>query len=107
MQITIKKPTFEAEIRNSLNNMDTRFDRFMKWKDINLDYTKKNCMFIEEAGFNINMRNNWARSASGTPAVVTTPKTRAISHTIIGVIHSSSVLHVVLKKDNSWRTMCV
>lgn len=68
MQITIKKPTFEAEIRNSVNNLNTRFEWFMKRKDTNLDYTK-NCVFIDEAGFNINMRNNWARSASGTPAV--------------------------------------
>lgn len=88
---------FEAEIRNSLKNMDTRFDWFMKWKDTNLDYTK-NCVFIDEAGFNINMRNNWARSASETPAVVKIPKTRAISHTIIGAIHSTSVLHILLKK---------
>jgi hypothetical protein len=69
----------------------------MKWKDTTLDYAK-NCVFIDEAGFNINMRNNWARSASGTPAVVTIPKTRTPSRTIIGATHSSSIIHVVLKK---------
>lgn len=71
----------------------------MKWKDTSLDYTK-NCVFIDEAGFNISMRNNWAKSASGTPAVVTIPNTRAQSHTIIGAIHSSSIIHVVLKKPS-------
>jgi hypothetical protein len=30
MQINVKKPTFEAEIRNSLKNLGTRFDWFMK-----------------------------------------------------------------------------
>jgi hypothetical protein len=45
MQITIKKSTFEAEIRNSMNNLNTRFEWFMKWKDTNLDY-KKYCVFI-------------------------------------------------------------
>jgi transposase len=97
MLITIKKPLFEPEIRNSPENMETRFEWFMKWKDFNLDFTK-NCVFIDEAGFHINMRNNWARSKKGSPAIVKRPKTRAITHTIIGAIHSSSVVHVVMKK---------
>ncbi|KAG1046643.1 hypothetical protein G6F43_010879 [Rhizopus delemar] len=44
------------------------------------------------------MRNNWTRSPAGTRAVVKTAKTRVISHSVIGAIHSSAVLHVVLKK---------
>lgn len=73
MLITVKKPTFEAEVRNSEANLQTRFEWFMKWKDTDLDYTN-NCVFIDEAGFNINMRNNWARSASGTSAIVKNAK---------------------------------
>ncbi|GAA5812768.1 hypothetical protein MFLAVUS_006226 [Mucor flavus] len=70
----------------------------MNWKDKNLDYTK-NCVFIDEAGFHINMRNSWARSPAGTRAVAKTAKTRVTSHSVIGAIHSSTVLHVVLKKS--------
>ena len=44
------------------------------------------------------MRNNWARSKKGSTAVVKQPKTRATSHTIISVIHSSSVIHVAIRK---------
>lgn len=69
----------------------------MEWKDTNLNY-ETNCIFIDEAGFHINMRNNWARSDLGTPAKVTIPKTRSPSHTIIGVIHSSCIMHITLKK---------
>ena len=69
----------------------------MKWKDSDVDF-EKSCVFIDEAGFNINMRSNWARSAIGTPAFVELEKTRAPSHTIIGAIHSSSVIHVAMKK---------
>jgi hypothetical protein len=54
IRITMKKPTFEAEIKNSVNNLNTGFEWFMKWKDTNIHYTK-NCVFINEAGFNINM----------------------------------------------------
>ncbi|KAI8077094.1 hypothetical protein BDF21DRAFT_342107, partial [Thamnidium elegans] len=96
--ITIKKQTFEAKIRNSVDNLQTRYEWFMKWKDSDVDFEKKNCVFIGEAGFNINMRSSWARSAIGTPAFVELEKTRAPSHTIIGAIHSSSVIHVAMKK---------
>ncbi|KAG1396024.1 hypothetical protein G6F60_009883 [Rhizopus arrhizus] len=97
MFITVKKPTFEAKIRNSDDNLQTRYEWFMKWKDSDIDF-EKNCVFIDEAGFNINMRSNWARSTIGTPAFVELDKARAPSHTIIGAIHSSSVIHVAMKK---------
>lgn len=58
----------------------------------------KNCVFIDEAGFNINMKNNWAWSAKGSPAVVKTPLTRAANRTIIGAICATTVVHVVLRK---------
>jgi hypothetical protein len=96
MFITVKKPTFEAKIRNSVDNLQTRYEWFMKWKGSDVDF-EKNCVFIDKAGFNINMRSNWARSAIGTPAFVELEKTRAPSHTIIGAIHSSSVIHVAMK----------
>ncbi|KAG0734658.1 hypothetical protein G6F57_012312 [Rhizopus arrhizus] len=97
MLIKIKKPTFDPKARNSENKLQTRYKWFMKWKDSDLDYTK-NCVFIDEAGFDINMRNNWARSAVGTPAQVEIEKTRSPSHTIISDIHCTSVIHVVMKK---------
>lgn len=97
MLITIKKPYFEPEVRNSVENLQTRFEWFMKWKDSDMDFTK-NCIFIDEAGFHINMRLNWARSKSGKKAVVKQPQTRAPTHTIIGAIHSSSIMHVAVRK---------
>ncbi|KAG1039068.1 hypothetical protein G6F43_012584 [Rhizopus delemar] len=69
----MKKATFEAEARNSKENLQQRFDWFMQWKDSDLDYTR-NCVFIDEAGFHINMRFNYGRSAAGTRARVKTEK---------------------------------
>lgn len=97
MLISIKKPTFDPKVRNSEDNLQTRYEWFMKWKDSNLDYTN-NCVFIDEAGFNINMRNNWVRSVVGTPAQVKVEKVRSPSHTVIGAIDCTSVLHVAMKK---------
>ncbi|CAO3702219.1 unnamed protein product [Rhizopus stolonifer] len=57
-----------------------------------------NCVSIDESGFNINTRNNYARSPAESRAVVMIPKTRATSHTVIGAIHPTSVIHIVLKK---------
>ncbi|KAG1440922.1 hypothetical protein G6F56_011711 [Rhizopus delemar] len=76
MRITIKKPHFEAEARNSFVNLQTRYEWFMDWKEKDLDYTH-NCVFIDVAGFHINMRNNWARSPAGTRAVVKTAKNKS------------------------------
>ncbi|ORE17229.1 hypothetical protein BCV71DRAFT_181912, partial [Rhizopus microsporus] len=78
----IKKPHFEAGARNSGVSLQTRYEWFMGWKEKDLDYTN-NCMFIDGAGFHINIRNNWARSPTGTRAVVKTAKTRVISHMVI------------------------
>ncbi|ORE07192.1 hypothetical protein BCV72DRAFT_304819 [Rhizopus microsporus var. microsporus] len=59
--LSVKKPHFESEKRNSLENLQERYERFMKWKDSDADFTK-NCIFIDESGFRINMRKNYAWS---------------------------------------------
>lgn len=49
-QINTRKLTFEAEIRNSVNNLNIGLEWFMKWKDTNLDSTK-NCVLTDATGF--------------------------------------------------------
>ncbi|KAG0827301.1 hypothetical protein G6F29_009202 [Rhizopus arrhizus] len=80
--ITIKKPTFDPKAGNSENNLQTRYEWFMKWKDSDLDYTK-NCISIDEAGFYINMRNSWTGSAVGTPAQLSGGKEQRAGDIII------------------------
>ena len=55
--LSVKKP-HESEKRNSPENLQERYEWFMKWKDSDADFTK-NCIFIE-SGFHINMRKNYA-----------------------------------------------
>jgi hypothetical protein len=74
--VTIKRLTFEPEVRNSVSNLQTRYEWFMEWKDSDLDFPK-NCVFIDEDGFHINLRNDWVRSDIGTPAIVKKPRTKA------------------------------
>jgi hypothetical protein len=57
-------------------------------KNSDLDFTK-NCIFINEVGFHINLRNNWA----GKPATVKT--TKIISYTnldYVAVLKSAPTL---------------
>ncbi|KAG1140088.1 hypothetical protein G6F37_011249 [Rhizopus arrhizus] len=95
--LSVKKPHFESEKRNSPENLRERYEWFMKWKDSDIDFTK-NCIFIDESGFHINMRKNYAWSRKSERAVVKLPQTRAASHTIIGAISTKCIIHIALKK---------
>jgi hypothetical protein len=61
-----------------------------------MDYIS-NCVFVDESGFNINMRPPSAWSTVGTPAIVTTKSTRATSHTILGAISAMGVVDIELR----------
>ncbi|KAG2207158.1 hypothetical protein INT47_012211 [Mucor saturninus] len=37
MLITVRKPMFEPEVRNSVGDLQTRFEWFMEWKDPDLE----------------------------------------------------------------------
>ncbi|KAI8080684.1 uncharacterized protein B0P05DRAFT_636906, partial [Gilbertella persicaria] len=55
-----------------------------KFSDLNVK--KKNCVFVDESAFDINMRPPSGWSVKGTPAITTTPTTRAVSHTVLGAL---------------------
>ncbi|ORE04949.1 hypothetical protein BCV72DRAFT_186131, partial [Rhizopus microsporus var. microsporus] len=81
--LSIKRVTRHPVARNS----DTKLDHRIKWVQgmakLNMSFLQ-NCVFTDEAGFDINMRPAYARSERNTPAVVTTPTTQAVSYTILG-----------------------
>lgn len=55
---------------------------------------------MDESAFDANMRPSTARSAKGTPAIVTTPSTRAMSHTILGAISAMGVVNIKIRLPN-------
>jgi hypothetical protein len=61
-----------------------------------MDYLE-NCVFVDESGFDINMRPPGGWSAKGTPAIVTTPSNRAESHTILGAVSAKYVVSMELR----------
>jgi transposase len=61
-----------------------------------MDYLS-NCVFVDESGFDINMRPPSAWSTVGTPAIVETKSTKATSHTILGAISAMGVVDIELR----------
>ncbi|KAG0767881.1 hypothetical protein G6F18_003787 [Rhizopus arrhizus] len=61
-----------------------------------LDFTR-NCVFLDESAFHINLKRSMAWSKKGTAAVVTVPKTRATTTTILGAISAEGLIKCSLK----------
>lgn len=96
--LTFKRATLHPVARNSAENLDKRYHWAKKWvENTDMNYLK-NCVFVDEAGFNINMRSPNARSVKGTPAIIETPTTRAITHTILGAITAHDVISIQIRE---------
>jgi hypothetical protein len=91
--LSFKKLTTQPAARNSPTKIQDRKDRVIKWSATDMDYLK-NCVFIDESGFNINMRppSEWA--LKGKPAVAETSTGRAVSHTVLGAITAKFVVSI-------------
>lgn len=94
--LSIKRVTRHPVARNN----DTKPDYRVKWvQDMaktNMSFLQ-NCVFIDEARFDINVRSDYARSERNTPAVVTTLTTQAVSHTILGAIYAKGVVNIDIR----------
>ena len=94
--LMVKRITRPSVARNPEETLIKR----KEWADTDMDYLS-NCIFVNESAFDINMRPSKARSAKGTPAIVTTPTTRTVSHTTLGVISAMGVVNIEIRLPNS------
>jgi hypothetical protein len=74
--LSMKQTICWPEARASKENVQKRYDWVVKWSNTDMDFSR-NCIFIDEAGFDINMRANRAWAPRGQMAVTTTPTTKA------------------------------
>lgn len=95
--LTVKRVTLQPLARNSLDNREKRYNWVKKWEGTDMKYLQ-NCVFVDEAGFSINMRSPNARSIRGTPAIVETLTSRALSHTILGAISANDVITIEIRE---------
>src|ERR1700730_1687124 len=65
-----------------------------------LDFTL-NCVFIDEAGFNLRTQRNYGRSRKGTPARGTIPTSKGVTITILGAISQAGVIDISLRKPQA------
>jgi hypothetical protein len=68
--------------------------------DSELDYGK-NCIFIDEVGFNLHTQRKYGRSPRGTPAKGIVPTAKGIAITILGAISQAGAIDISLKKPQA------
>ncbi|CEG70119.1 hypothetical protein RMATCC62417_06068 [Rhizopus microsporus] len=69
---------------------------FVNGEKTNTDFTR-NCVFLDESAFHINLKRGIAWLKKGTPAVIRVPKIRATTTTILGAISGDSLIKCSLR----------
>ncbi|KAG1001503.1 hypothetical protein G6F57_014867 [Rhizopus arrhizus] len=91
-----KKPGFNPLIETARKKIQERLDWIRKWEKTDMDFTT-NCVFLDESAFHINLKRSIAWSKKVSPAVVTVPKTRAKTTTILGAISAQGLIKCSLR----------
>ncbi|KAG2191495.1 hypothetical protein INT47_011536 [Mucor saturninus] len=87
--------------RNHIDVITQRRESVEEWiANEDMDF-EKNCVFIDEAGFNINITRNRGWSKKGKPAKAIVPTSRSTSITILGAISTDGVIAISLRKPTS------
>ena len=60
-----------------------------------------NCVFIDEAGFNLHTQRNYGRSQKGASAKATIPTAKGVTITILGAISQAGVIDISLRKPQA------
>ncbi|KAG1048474.1 hypothetical protein G6F43_009134 [Rhizopus delemar] len=94
--LSMKQTTCWPEARTNKENVQKRYEWVFKWSNTDMDFSR-NCIFIDEAGFDINVRAIRAWAPRRQMAVITTPTTKAPSHTILGAIPSVGVVNLSIR----------
>lgn len=94
--LSVKRALFRPAECNTDAKIEARFQWVTELLKTDIDYMT-NCVFIDESGFNINMKRSMAWTPVGETPIVEIPKTRAASHIIIGAISPLGVINIQLK----------
>ncbi|KAG1448982.1 hypothetical protein G6F55_010385 [Rhizopus delemar] len=94
--LSLKKAQLQPIDRNSEEKIQERLDWVHKWEKTDMDFTR-NCVFLDESTFHINLKRSMAWLKKGAPAVVTVPKTRATTTTILGAISAEGLIKCSLR----------
>ncbi|KAG2225439.1 hypothetical protein INT45_010075 [Circinella minor] len=95
--LSIKVVSRHPVARNKEESLQKRADWVEKWVQNGMDYLK-NCIFVDESGFDINMCRSRGWSPCGSKSITETPSTKATSHSVLGAISAISVVSMKLRE---------
>ncbi|KAG0944558.1 hypothetical protein G6F57_002252 [Rhizopus arrhizus] len=99
--ITLKKLEKIPAARNSDRAIALRKAIVEQYKsDADMDFSK-NCVFIDEAVFNLHTQRSHGRSLKGTPAKSTVPTGKGVTFTILGALSQADIINIGVKKPES------
>lgn len=97
-KLTLKKLEKLPEARNDIKTLESRREKILAWQQLSdFDYLQ-NCVFIDEAGFNLHIRRTFGRSVRGTPAKTVVTTQRGISLTILGAMCEKGIVNLTLRR---------
>ena len=97
-KVTLKKIEKLPAARSTERVLKLRKEKIEEWEHTpSLDFTK-NCVFIDEAGFNLHIQRGCDRSLKGTPAKGIVPTARGVTITILGAISEGGGHRYFLEK---------
>ncbi|CEP13779.1 hypothetical protein [Parasitella parasitica] len=101
--LSLKVVSRHPVARNSETTLQLRKEFVEEWIKKKGMLYMQNCVFLDESGFDVNMRRTRGWSKQGTQAVVETPSARGASHTIIGAISAFGVVNVSVRDPGNTR----
>ncbi|OAD73062.1 hypothetical protein PHYBLDRAFT_146375 [Phycomyces blakesleeanus NRRL 1555(-)] len=102
--LTMKKLEKLPEKRDDVNTIEMRQERILEWQQLADFNYLSNCVFIDEAGFNMHIKRTFDHSVSGTLAKTTVPTQRGVSITILGAMCKRGIVSLSLKKPTAAAT---
>ncbi|OAD76844.1 hypothetical protein PHYBLDRAFT_165344 [Phycomyces blakesleeanus NRRL 1555(-)] len=102
--LTMKKLEKLPEKRDDVSTIVMRRDRILEWQQLADFNYLSNCVFIDEAGFNMHIKRTFGRSVSGTPAKTTVLTQRGVSITILSAMCERGIVSLSLKKPTAVAT---
>ncbi|KAG1626021.1 hypothetical protein G6F44_012543 [Rhizopus delemar] len=92
--LSLKVVTRRPKARNNQKNLEARANWVKEWQQKGLHFMN-NCVFLDEAGFDVNMRRSRGWAQRGKPAIEETTSARGVSHTVIGAISAYGVVNFI------------
>ncbi|OAD71749.1 hypothetical protein PHYBLDRAFT_170411 [Phycomyces blakesleeanus NRRL 1555(-)] len=102
--LTMKKLEKLPEKRDDISTIEMRRERILEWQQLADFNYLSNCVFIDEADFNMHIKSTFGRSVSGTLAKTTVPMQRGVSITILGTMCKRGIVSLSLKKPTAVAT---